>query len=101
MKNYVCIVLSLLVGCIIASLGCTPTQQQPAYRLLVVNHQGEIIRTYEATLIWTISSTSVTFTDAKTGKTSYVVNCSVLVESLPQHDFRSWPVEGEKVTKNK
>lgn len=101
MKNYVCIVLALLVGCLIASLGCAPVSQQPTYRLLVVNHQGEVIRTYEATVIRTITSALVTFTDAKTGKTAYLVDCSVLIEPLPQHDFRSWPVEGEKVTKDK
>ena len=93
--------LALLIGCLVASLGCAPASQKPAYRLLVVSPQGEVIRTYEATTIWTISSAAVTFTDAKTGKTAYLVNSSVLIEPLPQHDFRSWPVEGEKVTKNK
>lgn len=102
MKNYVFIALALLAGCLVASLGCAPVEhQQPTHRVLVLNLQGEVARTYQATGIWSINSNQITFTDAQTGGLAIITGTPVIVEPLPQHDFRSWPVTGEELTGTK
>lgn len=84
MKNYLLIALALLLGTVLsACVGCAPPgPAKPSYLVKIMNDQGEVVRTYKASLLWSISGNCCTFTDASNGRLTYAVNPRVIIEPI-------------------